>query len=105
MKKTHALIPSTFPNTLTNREVFGEHGARGFDRRDLELLLGAEVGEEAALAHPHRPCQPADREPIDALDRGELSGFTQDRLPAALPVTALPARARRQITDLCVTHH
>src|SRR5215204_1559734 len=63
------------------------------------------MGEEAALAHTHGRCQPADRESVDALDRGELSGFTQDRLAAAFAVAAPPAWARRPITDLCVTHH
>ena len=58
------------------------------DRRQLQLLLGAEMGEQAALAHPHRVGQPADREPVDALDRGELCGLAQDRVAAAFTVAA-----------------
>ena len=62
-----------------------EERARGVDRRELELLLGAEVGEEAALAHPDRVGQAADREAVDALDRGEPGGLVEDRLRLRSP--------------------
>ena len=66
-------------------------GVRGLDRRELQLLLGAEVGEQAALAHPHGLRQAADGEPADALDGDELSRRAEDRLAAALTVApALP---------------
>ena len=32
--------------------LVGEHAPRGADGGELQLLLGAEVGEQAALAHP-----------------------------------------------------
>ena len=73
--------------------LLGEEGARRLDRGELELLLGAEVGEEPALAHPDGVRQSADRKPADALDRGESCGFAQDRVTAALAVAAPPARA------------
>ena len=46
------------------------------------------MGEQAALAHPHRVGQPADREPVDALDGGQLCGLAQDRVAAAFTVAA-----------------
>ena len=61
-------------------------------RRELKLLLGAEVGEEPALAHAHGICEAADREPADALDRGQLGGLLQDRVATALAVAAALAR-------------
>ena len=76
----------------------GEERARGLHRGELELLLGAEVGEQAALAHPDAVGQPADRESLDALDGGESCRLVEDRLPAArLPRagTAPPAPAPR----------
>jgi len=51
------------------------------------------MGEEAALAHPYGVCQTADREPADALDRGELRRLAQDGVAAALAVAAPPAYA------------
>ena len=60
-------------------------------------------GEEAALAHPYGLCQPADREPADALDGGELPGFTQNRVPASLAVAAPPARRVLRLARIFVT--
>ena len=51
----------------------------GGDRRQLQLLLGAEVGEEAALAHPQLGGEAADRQPLQPLDRGEVDGAVEDR--------------------------
>jgi hypothetical protein len=63
----------------------------GVDCRQLELLLRPEVRVEAALAHPDRPGEAADREPVDALDGREASGGVEDRAPAALAVGAAAA--------------
>jgi hypothetical protein len=62
--------------------------AGGLDGRELEFLLGAEVREQAALAHPHRVGEPRDRQAADALDRGQAGGRIEDRAPALLPVAA-----------------
>ena len=51
----------------------------GADRRQLQLLLGAEVGEEAALAHPQLGGEAADRQPLQALGRGEVDRAVEDR--------------------------
>ena len=50
------------------------------------------MGEEAALAHAHGLGQPADREPVEALDRREPRGLVEDRAAAPLAVAA-PLRA------------
>ena len=82
-----------------------EEDARRLDRRELELLLGAEMGEEAALAHADRLGQAADREPADALDGGELCSLAENRVPAALAVAPPPARgARSSSADLRLAH-
>src|SRR5439155_9835287 len=70
-----------------------EQGACRLDRGDLELLLGAEVCEEAALAHPDGVGQPSDRESVYPDDGGELCSLTEDRVPAALAVATPSARA------------
>ena len=49
----------------------GEDGAGPLDRGQLQLLLGAEVGEQSALAHPHGVRQPGDREAAEPVDRGQ----------------------------------
>ena len=76
-----------------------EERVRGLDRRQLQLLLRAEVGEEPALAHPDRVSEPADREPVDALDRGEPRRLLQDRLAACFAVTAALAGGLNQFLD------
>ena len=62
----------------------------GLDGRELQFLLGAEVREEAALAHPDRVRESSEREPFDALDRRQLRCLAQDRLAAADAVAPLP---------------
>src|SRR5215207_295662 len=56
----------------------------GRDRRQLQLLLGAEMGEEAALAHPQLGREAADRQPLQALDGGEVDGAVENRRPRLL---------------------
>ncbi len=64
------------------------------------------MGEEAALAHPDGFCQPADREPGEALDGGELRGLMEDRVTASLAVAAPPARPAIGIApDMDFAHH
>ena len=55
-------------------------GRRVVDGRELELLLRAEVGEQAALAHPRGLGEPADRERLEALLGRERRGGVEDRL-------------------------
>jgi hypothetical protein len=64
----------------------------GGDRGQLQVELRAEVGEEAALAHPQIGGEAADRQALEALDRGEVDGATQDR--GAGPLSFRPARFR-----------
>ena len=67
-----------------------EQGRRRIDGRKLQLLLRPEMRKEPALAHPDRLCKPADREPADALNCRELSGFAEDRLATPLAVAPPP---------------
>src|SRR5262249_36194466 len=53
--------------------------ARGFvERRELQLELGAEVREEAALRHPGLLGKPADREGFEPRPARLLDGGGQD---------------------------
>jgi hypothetical protein len=69
----------------------GEERARGLDGGELQLLLGAEVGEKTALTHPDRVGEPGDREPAKTLNCREPRCLVEDRSPAALAVAAAPA--------------
>ncbi len=61
------------------------------DGGELELLLRAEVGVDAALAHVEPRGEVADREAFEAVDRGERHRLAHDRLAGALAVgTLLP---------------
>jgi len=64
---------------------------RRVDRCELELLLRAEVGVQAALTHSDVGRKAPDRDAFEALDRGEVRGGAQDLLAAALAVRALPS--------------
>jgi len=64
----------------------GEERGGRVDRGELELLLGLEVRVEAALAHADVVGQPADREAVQALDRGQPGCGVEDRVPRALAV-------------------
>src|SRR5919199_122235 len=70
-----------------------EDFARGLDGGELQVLLGAEVGEEPALTHPHLGRQPADGQTFQALRRSYVDRRLQDALARALPVR--PARPGR----------
>ena len=67
-----------------------EAPAGGVDRRQLQLLLGAEVGEQAALAHAQLGRQAPDRQALEPFDGGQVGGRLQDRLARAV---AAPAAA------------
>ena len=54
----------------------------------LEVLLRAEVGVDAALAHVERAGEVADREALEAVDGGERHGFAHDRFASAFAVGA-----------------
>ena len=56
------------------------------DGRQLEILLRAEVGVDAALAHVQGVGEVADREPFEAVERGQRDGFAHDRFAGALSV-------------------
>ena len=48
-------------------------------RGKLQVLLGAEVREQPALAHPGRLGQAAEGEAVDALDGRQTGGRLEDR--------------------------
>ena len=66
----------------------------GLDGCELQFLLGAEVGEQAALAHPDRVRESPEREPFDALDGGQSRCLAEDRLAAPDAVAPLAPRRR-----------
>ena len=59
--------------------------------RELEILLRAEVGVDAALAHAQTVREIADREPLEAVDGCQGNGLADDRFSPALAVRPLPA--------------
>ena len=76
----------------------GRGGERGFDDLgledpsgfvdggELEILLRAEVGVDAALAHVERAGEVADREALEAVEGRERHGFAHDRVAGAFAV-------------------
>ena len=80
--------------------------ARRGDRGELQLLLGAEVGEQPALAHVQLGREPADRQPFEAFDGGEVDRGREDRLaraPSAL-AAAVETAARGLSRVLAIGH-
>ena len=65
------------------------------DRRELELLLRAEVCVEPALRHPDVVGEPADREAVEALERCELRRPGEDCRPRLFAVGAPALRRYR----------
>ncbi|HEX2125129.1 MAG TPA: hypothetical protein VHF45_01050, partial [Thermoleophilaceae bacterium] len=65
-------------------DVLDEAPAGGVDRRELQFLLRTEVGEQTALAHAELRGEPPDREPLEALHRGQVRGGLEDRLTCAV---------------------
>ena len=57
--------------------------ARRAQRGQLQLLLGAEVAEHAALAHLQVGGQAPDRQALQPFERGEVDGALEDRGPGA----------------------
>ena len=55
---------------------------------ELELLLRAEVGVDAALAHVERAGEVADREAFESVEGRERHGFAHDRFAGAFSVGA-----------------
>src|SRR5207247_10974211 len=79
--------------SLTQRVQAGDSGTGGqagrdhllnvtlpglLDRRQLQVFLRAEVGEQPALAHGQLAGQPPDAEPVQSLDRGKVGGSPHD---------------------------
>jgi hypothetical protein len=71
-----------------DHDLVGEDDTRRLDGRELELLLRAEVSEQAALAHSDGVGEPCDREARESLDGGELRRLVEDRVSAPLAVAA-----------------
>ncbi|AGQ37269.1 hypothetical protein L758_11630 [Mycobacterium tuberculosis TRS1] len=58
-----------------------EHAHGGLDGRQLQLLLGAEMPEQARLAHAQPPGKLADGQPREPLHRGDIHRGAQDLRP------------------------
>ena len=71
-------------------DLVEEHLARRLHRRDLQLDLRAEVGEQAALADAELLREPADRKPLEALGGSDLDRVVEDRLARAVTAGAAP---------------
>src|SRR5439155_3164688 len=52
---------------------------RGVDSCHVQLLLGAEMGEQAALAHAEVAREALQGDSLQALGRADLGGMEQDR--------------------------
>src|SRR5581483_7573441 len=79
------------PRRLLQRRpdhVLFENLPRHLDRRHLQLLLGAEVREQPALAHLQFVCQPPDTEAFQPLHRCQVHRHAQNPLPGALTLGA-----------------
>ncbi len=55
------------------------------DRGQLQVFLGAEVCEQAALAHGQLGGQPPDAKAVQAVDGGQVGGGPQDGLLVLAP--------------------
>src|SRR5215468_2981545 len=55
---------------------------RGLERRQLKLLLGAEVREQPTLAQPDGRGESCDRKALDAFDGDEAGGLPENRVAA-----------------------
>ena len=64
----------------------------GLDSRELQLLLRAEQHIDAALGHSRRLGEPADRQAVQAFDRGQPSGMFQDPFSRPFPRGTTPRR-------------
>src|SRR6185436_2233181 len=62
--------------------------AGGRDGGELQLLLGAKVRVEPALAHADVRREVADRDPLETVDGGEVGCGAEDGLAAARAVRA-----------------
>ena len=69
-------------------DLVGEDPARLVHGGQLEFLLGAEVGVQAALAHADRRRQVPDRQALQPVHGGQRRGGAQDRAAGAFPVGA-----------------
>jgi hypothetical protein len=90
------------------QHVVYENPAGRLDRRERQLLLGAEVREESALADPQPGGECTEREPFQPVDRSHLGGGPQDRLTASLAVrasAALRSRGRARATCHLLRRH
>ena len=76
----------------------------GGDRRQLQFLLGAEVGEEAALAHPQIGGESADRQPPPAPRPWRGRRRARDRGPRPLPLGLLPIPVALAIPESIKKH-
>jgi hypothetical protein len=62
----------------------GELPRRGLEHRQLQGLLGSEVGEKAAFGHPGATRQGADTQALEALHAGLVERLGQDGLAGLL---------------------
>jgi hypothetical protein len=74
-----------------SHHLFLEDLLRHPDRLELQLFLGAEVGEEPALREPDVLGEGGDRQSVETFHGGEGGRGPQDLLVAALPVRATSA--------------
>jgi hypothetical protein len=83
-----------------------EDGAGRPDRGELELLLGAEVGDQAALADRELGGQPPDGDAFEALDGGDVDGLAEDDPSRAVTTahSAVRGEVGGGLVDLFVAH-
>lgn len=79
-------------------DVVGQDARGRAHGGELKFLLGPEVREQATLAHADRVRERGDGEGLEALERCQVDGRTQDRLACPLTVgtgATLPSCGRR----------
>jgi len=65
------------------RHFFDKNLARHLDRGELQFFLGAEMGEEAALAHSELLGEGADGKTFEALSGGDINRACKDSFAGA----------------------
>ena len=76
-----------------------EHAPGRAHGGELQLLLGAEMGEQAALAHAQVAGQAGDREVLEPFGGGELHRTAEDRAARAVAARAAAVGVGRGLCD------
>src|SRR6266851_190465 len=85
------------------QHLLDEDGPRRLHGGELEVLLGAEVCEQAALAHLELGRQPAYRQAFETVGRSDVNRDAKDRLAGPVAANASPVEWNADRVYLCHT--